>query len=47
MWKQGLYKGSKPFEGTGLRVIKSRAMCDFITEIIKKNNAKGLLYTSS
>jgi aminoglycoside 3-N-acetyltransferase len=47
LWKQGLYKGSKPFEGTGLRVIESRAMCDFITEIIKKNKAKGVLYKSS
>ena len=46
LWKQGLYKGSKPFEGTGLRVIESIAMCNFITEIIKKNDAKNLLYTS-
>lgn len=44
LWKQGLYKGSKPFEGTGLRTIESKTMCDFVTEIIKNNNAEGLLY---
>jgi aminoglycoside 3-N-acetyltransferase len=47
LWKNGLYKGSKPFEGTGLRVIQSAEMCNFVTEIIKKNKAKGLLYTTS
>lgn len=47
LWQQGLYQGSKPFEGSGLRVIEAKKMCDFITDIIKKNNAKDLLYTSS
>ena len=47
LWKKKLYRGDKPFEGTGLRVIETRAMCDFITEIIKKKKAKNLLYKVS
>ena len=47
LWEKGLYRGNKPFEGTGLRVIESRTMCDFITEIIKKKDARGLLYINS
>ena len=44
LWKNGLYEGSKPFTGTGLRVIEMKPMCAFISEIIKKNEANGILY---
>jgi len=44
LWKNGLYKGSKPFIGTGLRVVEMNPMCSFISELIKKNEANGVLY---
>ena len=46
LWKHGLYKGNKPLKGTGLRIIEAVKMCNFVTDIIKNNNAKGLLYTT-
>ena len=47
MWKEGIYKGSRPFVGSGLRVLNSKDMFEFIANIIKKNKAKGLIYTSN
>ena len=44
MWEAGLYKGCRPFEGDGLRVIKANDMFDFVTDIIKSGKAEGLLY---
>jgi len=45
LWKNGLYVGYRPHEGTGLRVINAQKMFDFVTkEIIHKNKAEGLLY---
>jgi aminoglycoside 3-N-acetyltransferase len=44
LWKNNIYHGCKPFIGTGLRVIEMKPMFQFITNIIKKNEAKGILY---
>lgn len=44
MWQVGLYTGFRPDEGCGLRVVGARAMFDFVSEIIRSGNAKGLLY---
>lgn len=44
MWKEGLYTGSRPKEGSGLRVVSAQNMYDFTLDIIKSNKAKGTLY---
>jgi aminoglycoside 3-N-acetyltransferase len=44
LWKNNLYRGCKPFVDTGLRVIEMKPMFNFITNIIKNNEAKGILY---
>jgi aminoglycoside 3-N-acetyltransferase len=44
LWERGLYKGCRPREGSGLRVISARKMFDFVSSIILSGRAKGLLY---
>ncbi len=44
LWKNKLYSGSEPFSGTGLRVIKMKPMFNFISDLIKKDKALGVLY---
>jgi len=44
LWESGLYAGSRPQEGSGLRVISSREMYDFVSAVILSGKAKGLLY---
>lgn len=44
MWKEGLYIGDLPRIGSGLRTINAQEMFNFITNIIKKNTAKNILY---
>lgn len=44
LWKKELYKGSKPGEGNGLRVISARKIYDFVSDIIISGKAEGLLY---
>ena len=44
LWERGLYVGSRPQEGSGLRVISARKMYDFVSTIIVSGKAKGLLY---
>ena len=44
MWDQGLYKGYKPNEGCGLRIISARKMYEFISNIIESGKAKNTLY---
>ncbi len=44
LWENGLYTGFKPYEGLGLRVISSRSMYDFVSNIIESGKARGLLY---
>lgn len=45
LWEQGLYSGSRPNEGIGLRTISARDMYAKVAEIIKSNRAYGLLYS--
>jgi len=44
MWDAGLYSGSRPNEGLGLRVIKAQEAYEFIANIITSGKAKNLLY---
>lgn len=44
LWSKGLYSGSRPNEGYGLRVIDSRALFDTVAEVIDAGRAHGLLY---
>lgn len=46
LWKNNLYSGSRPITGNGLRVIKTREMYSFVSNIIKENQAYGNLYIS-
>ena len=45
MWKNGLYKGDRPREKTGLRLVNSLEMFNFISELIKSNKALNILYS--
>jgi len=45
LWEQGLYSGSRPNEGIGLRTISARKMYASVSEIIKSDRAYGLLYS--
>ena len=45
LWEQGLYSGSRPNEGIGLRTISAMDMYVSVTEIIKSDRAYGLLYS--
>lgn len=44
MWQAGLYSGCRPEEGSGMRVIRARAMFDFVSTIITSGRAHGILY---
>lgn len=44
MWDKGLYSGSRPNEGSGLRVVAAKDVYDFTSNIIKCNKAKNTLY---
>lgn len=44
MWYNGLYRGSRPNEGSGLRVVTAQDVYDFTSDIIKSNKAKNILY---
>jgi aminoglycoside 3-N-acetyltransferase len=45
LWEQGLYSGSRPNEGIGLRTISARKMYASVSEVIKSDRAYGLLYS--
>ena len=45
MWSAGLYKGFRPGEGSGLRLINSRSMFDFVEDLIESGKALGTLYS--
>jgi aminoglycoside 3-N-acetyltransferase len=45
MWAAGLYKGSRPKVDTGLRVIRSRDMFEFVATLIDESRALGTLYS--
>ena len=44
MWEKGLYRGCKPYDGHGFRVIDANQMFDFVWGILERGQAKGLLY---
>lgn len=44
LWARGLYTGSRPNVGSGLRVIRASAMFDEVSDVILNEKAKGLLY---
>lgn len=44
MWEKGLYSGYKPNEKSGLRVVSSQKMYEFVSGIIKSGTAKNILY---
>ena len=45
MWSAGLYKGFRPKEGPGLRLINSRDMFRFVEGLIENGKALGTLYS--
>lgn len=45
MWKNGLYKGHRPRVESGMRIIKSKEMFDFVSNIIDNKKALGMLYS--
>ena len=47
LWSQGLYQGSRPNVGTGLRVVIASQMFEFISKIIIEKKAFGILYNKS
>ncbi len=44
LWKNGLYKGFRKNTGTGLRILDTIDTFNFISEIIQKGKAEGVLY---
>lgn len=44
MWEEGLWKGDRPYERTGFRVIELRRMYDFVSGVIRSGGAEGLMY---
>lgn len=45
LWSHGLYKGDRPRIGSGLRVIESRKMFEFVGDLIDQGKALGALYS--
>ena len=45
LWAQGLYSGSKPGQGSGLRVISVKKLHDITSEVIRKGQALNYLYS--
>ncbi|WP_429082679.1 AAC(3) family N-acetyltransferase [Aeromonas veronii] len=45
MWQAGLYKGNRPKEGAGLRVIAAKDMFNFVDNLIQSGKALGTLYS--
>ena len=45
LWKENLYYGDKPFYKSGLRVINSVLMFDYISYIIKSGKALNIIYS--
>jgi aminoglycoside 3-N-acetyltransferase len=44
LWQRGLYRGDRPGEGSGLRVIDAVALYDATSEVIESGRAEGLLF---
>ncbi len=47
LWSEGIYKGSRPNTGSGLRVISANHMFEFISKIIIQKKGLGILYKKS
>lgn len=45
MWKAGLYKGFRPKQGPGFRLIDSKEMFHFVENLIDSGKALGTLYS--
>ena len=45
LWEAGLYRGERPGDSAGLRVIDARAMYDFVADIIRRGDGEGWLYS--
>jgi len=44
LWSRGLYRGDRPGEGGGLRLIDADALFNATAEVIDQGRAEGLLY---
>ena len=44
LWSEGLYQGSRPNAGSGLRVVNANQMFEFISKLIIQKKALGILY---
>lgn len=44
LWNNGLYTGFRENNDTGLRILNSKVTFNFISKIIKKGKAEGILY---
>ena len=44
LWEKSLFTGERPGEGCGLRVVKARDAYRETAEVIRRGDAKGLLY---
>ncbi|WP_299067724.1 AAC(3) family N-acetyltransferase [uncultured Psychrobacter sp.] len=44
VWKAGLYKGSRPDQGSGLRVASAKNIYELISKILKEQGPEGVLY---
>lgn len=44
LWRKGLYVGSRPRVGSGLRLVNACDLYDAVSEVIDQGAAKGVLY---
>ena len=44
LWKNGLYRGDRPKENSGLRTIRANDMFGFVSDLINTGNAEGNLF---
>ena len=44
LWKDGLYKGDRPYVNSGLRTIEANKMFKFLSKIIKEGSSLGNFY---
>ncbi|EEA92903.1 AAC(3) family N-acetyltransferase [Pseudovibrio sp. JE062] len=44
LWSKGLYSGSRPNEGGGLRSVRAQIIFEVISELIQNHGAENLLY---
>ena len=47
LWSEGLYQGSRPNAGSGLRVVNANQMFEFISKLIIQKKAFRILYDHS